>query len=282
MKNLKRLKAYIKNKSEETGINPQILFRIYMIERLIERISVSEYKNSIIIKGGVLVASMVGVNLRSTIDIDTTIKTYPVNEQSIKRLFDEILNISINDGISFEYKKIEIIRAEDEYEGYRISLNALMENAKIPIKVDITTGDVITPREIVYKYNLLFEDRCIEILSYNIETILAEKLETLLSRGIVNTRMRDFYDLYILLKLKGNIIDWSILKEAIIATSRKRGSQKVIIDGKLTITEIFTNQTMRDQWVRYQQKYLYAKAINWEEINEAISIYWDNIKLLKY
>jgi predicted nucleotidyltransferase component of viral defense system len=281
MKNLKQLKGYIKNKSDETGINPQILFRIYMIERLIERISVSEYKNLIIIKGGILVASMVGVNLRSTIDVDTTIKTYPVNEQSIKMLFDEILTMSVNDGIRFEYKKIEIIRAEDEYEGYRISLNALMENAKIPIKVDITTGDVITPREIVYKYNLLFEDRCIEILSYNIETILAEKLETLLSRGIVNTRMRDFYDLYILLKLKGNIIDWSILKEAIIATSRKRGSQKVIIDGKLTITEIFTNQTMRNHWVRYQQKYLYAAAITWEDINEAISIYWSNIELLK-
>lgn len=253
-----------------------------MIERLIERISVSEYKNSIIIKGGILVASMVGVNLRSTIDVDTTIRTYPVNEQSIKRLFDEILDIAIDDGISFEYKKIEIIRAEDEYEGYRISLDALMENAKIPIKVDITTGDVITPREIVYKYNLLFEDRSIEILSYNIETVLAEKLETLLSRGIVNTRMRDFYDLYILLKLKENIIGWSILKEAIIATSTKRGTQKVIIDGKLTITEIFTNQTMHNHWVRYQQKYSYAKAINWDDINGAISIYWDSIELLKY
>lgn len=277
MKNLRQLKDLIKNMSKEMDISAQILLRNYMLERLLERVSLSEFRDKFILKGGMLIAAIVGVDLRSTIDMDVTIKSYPVTFDTIQNVLDSILSVQIDDGVDIKLINIKEIRAEDEYSGFRVSMDALMENARIPLKVDITTGDKITPKEIVYKFDLLLEDRSIEILAYNIETVIAEKIETLISRGIANTRMRDFYDIYILSKTQGNNIDKVILKEAIRETSKKRNSVSVLLDGKLIIKEVFESDVLYSHWTRYQKEYSYAKDISWDEIKEVVFEIWDDI-----
>ena len=277
MKNLRQLKDLIKNMAKEKDINAQILLRNYMLERLLERISLSEFKDKFILKGGMLVAALVGVDMRSTIDMDATIKSYPITLNSIQSVLDSILSVQIEDGVDMQLIKIEEIRGEDEYAGFRVSLEALMDNARIPLKVDITTGDKITPKEVVYKFDLLLEDRSIEILAYNIETVIAEKFETLVTRGITNTRMRDFYDIYILSKVQGHNIDKATLTEAIISTSEKRDSRAVLLDGKLIIKEVFESDALYSHWTRYQKKYSYADDISWDEIKEVVFEMWEGI-----
>jgi predicted nucleotidyltransferase component of viral defense system len=187
----RQIKDLIRNLAKKNNVDTQILLRNYMLERLLERISLSKYKQNFILKGGMLVAAMVGLDMRSTIDMDATIKSYPLNEENLRDMFDEILNIPVNDDITITLTDISQIREEFEYECFRISLSAQIENTKIPLKVDITTGDVITPKEVQYRFTLLLENRSIYILAYNLETVLAEKMETIISRGILNTRMRD-------------------------------------------------------------------------------------------
>lgn len=279
MKNLRQIKDLIKNMTKKNSVNAQILLSNYMLERLLERISISEFRDKFILKGGMLIAALVGVDMRSTMDMDATIKAYSVTKESIKSAFDNILSVQIDDGVDIIFKNIEEIRAEDEYEGFRVSLEAYMDNARIPLKVDITTGDKITPKEVVYTFDLLLEDRSIEILAYNMETVIAEKLETIILRGIANTRMRDFYDIYILLKVHGHAIDEYLLTKAIIGTSERRGSLNVLSDGKLILEEVFSSDILYSHWTRYQKKYIYANDIEWYEIKEAIFIIWDNISI---
>lgn len=274
MKTSRQLKDLIKNMASEKDINAQILLRNYMLERLLERISISEFKDKFILKGGMLVAALVGVDMRSTIDMDATIKYYPVTEKSIREAFDIILSVPLNDGVQIKYIKIEEIRAEDEYNGFRVSLEALMDNARIPIKVDITSGDEITPKEIVYTFDLLLEDRSIDILAYNLETVLAEKIETIISRGIANTRMRDFYDVYILLKLQVYNMDNDLLTKALIATAKKRGSINLLNEGELILKEVFADNSSYKHWTRYQVKYIYANDISWKEIETSVMELW--------
>lgn len=266
MNNLRQLKDLIKNLSKENNLNAQILLRNYMLERLLERISLSDFRDIFILKGGMLIAALVGIDMRSTVDMDATIKSYPVTEKSIIDAFDHILSVPIEDGVRMEFKGIEEIRAEDEYDGFRVSLEARMESARIPLKVDITTGDEITPKEVVYTFDLLLEDRSIDILAYNIETVIAEKLETIISRGIANSRMRDFYDIYILLKVHGNKVNKSLLAEAVMATAKRRGSLDVLLEGQLILEEVFTSEILQGYWARYQKKYSYANDISWEEM----------------
>lgn len=279
MKNLRQLKDLIKNMSRENNINAQILLRNYMLERLLERISLSDFGDKFILKGGMLIAALVGIDMRSTVDMDATIKSYPVTKESIEDAFDNILSVPIDDGVSMEFKGIEDIRTEDEYNGFRVSLEARMENARIPLKVDITTGDKITPKEVIYTFKLLLEDRSIDILAYNIETVIAEKLETIISRGIANTRMRDFYDIYILLKTQWHSINKSLLSGAITATSEKRGTANLLSDGQLILEEVFSSDILYDHWSRYQKKYSYADDISWDEIKKAVFAIWDSIDI---
>lgn len=274
MKTSRQLKDLINNIAKEKDINAQILLRNYMLERLLERISISEFMDKFILKGGMLVAAIVGVDMRSTIDMDATIKAYPATEKSIKDAFDTILSVSINDGVQIIFIKIEEIRAEDEYNGFRVSLEALIDNARIPLKVDITTGDKIIPKEVVYSFDLLLEDRSISILAYNIETVLAEKVETIISRGIANTRMRDFYDIYILLKLQGHNIDNDLLTKALISTAKKRGSFNLLSDGELILKEVFSDDSSYTHWSRYQRKYTYANDILWKDIEISVMELW--------
>ena len=279
MKNAMQLKAYVKNLAKEKKISAQIVLQNYMLERLLERISVSEYRDHFILKGGFLLAAMVGLDTRATMDMDATIKELPVTKETISQMFIEICKIHIDDDISFEFGGIDDIREDDEYSGFRVSLSGNYPPMAVPLKIDITTGDKITPREMVYTFNLMFEERSINVLAYTLETILAEKLETIISRGDQNTRPRDFYDVYILNTLQKKNIDNQILKEAFAATVKKRGTEHIVTNYKEIIETVLKSSVMKDRWTRYQKEFDYAKGIQFEDtcrhIIEFIQIIFD-------
>lgn len=277
MKSARQVKDLIRNMAKEKDINAQILQRNYLFERLLERISQSEFKNHIILKGGLLVASLVGVNLRSTMDMDATIKGYPMTLPDIEHAFSEILSIQLDDGVTMALIKTEVIRDGDDYEGFRLSVEARLDQIRLPLKVDLTTGDQITPKEIDYEFTLLFEDRKIEILAYNIETVLAEKLETIISRGTANTRMRDFYDVHVLLKFYEKNISGGQLSDALIATVSYRGSLPLFTDAKEILEDVLQSPYMETSWERYRKKYPYAEDISWNMIGNSIMQLWNLI-----
>lgn len=277
MKSATQLKAQIRNLSKKNSINPQILMRNYMLERLLERISQSNFKDNFILKGGMLVAAMVGVDLRATIDMDTTVKGMPLEKETIARIFQEIIQINLEDNVFMTLKDIEEIREEADYPGLRVSLVATMGTAKIPLKVDITTGDKITPREIIYSYKLMIENRMIDVLAYNLETVLAEKLETIITRGIVNTRMRDFYDLFILINVFTDHFSYSTLKEAVKITSELRGTAEELNKAFIVFDQIENDKDMAGLWMRYQNSFSYAKDIEWISIIPVVRKVWDSI-----
>jgi hypothetical protein len=279
MRSLRQLKDLINNLAKRKHIHPQILLRFYMMERLLERIASSLYKESFILKGGMFVSSLIGVESRSTVDMDTTLKQRTVTMESIKKMFDEIILIDMDDGVIFDVNKVEEIREETDYLGFRVSLDANLEHARIPIKVDVTTGDMITPKELHYHYPLLLEDRSIEILSYNIETVIAEKMETIITRGTANTRMRDFYDIHTLYHLQFERMDFHILKQAILATANRRGTITVLQNGGEVIEEVLISQLMSNKWETYRKKFLYASNISWEQIGDSVRHIWELIDL---
>ena len=271
MTNAMQLKALIKNLAKEKCISAQLVLQNYMLERFLERISLSSYRDNYIIKGGFLIASMVGLDTRATMDMDATIKGYPVKEDSIRKMIEEILGIPIEDGITFRLQSIHEIREDDEYSGYRASLIAEYGRMAVPLKLDITSGDKITPREIEYSYKLMWENRSISILAYNLSTILAEKLETILSRADQNTRPRDYYDVYILTKLQGENIDAKTLSLALSATSEKRGSAHLFSQFRDILSTVKSSSVMKIRWENYQKDFDYAKGIEFEECCNAIS-----------
>lgn len=271
MKNAMQLKAYVKNLAKEKKISAQIVLQNYMLERLLERISVSKYHDNFILKGGFLLAAMVGLDTRATMDMDATIKGLPVTKETISGMFVEICKIHIDDDINFEFSGIDDIREDDEYGGYRVSLTGNYPPMAVPLKIDITTGDKITPREMVYSFNLMFEQRCINVLAYTVETILAEKLETIISRGDQNTRPRDYYDVYILNTLQKQNIDNQILKEAFAATVKKRGTGHIVANYKEIIETVANSTVMNNQWTRYQKEFEYAKEISFENTCKAVN-----------
>ena len=264
MKNAMQLKSTIKKISKEKGISAQLIMQNYMLERLLERISISKYQPNFILKGGFLIASIVGLDTRATMDMDATIKGLPVTEEHLLAMFTDICNIEIDDNVTFTFKSISSIRAKDEYSGYRISLTANYPPMSVPLKLDITTGDKITPREITYDFKLLLEDRTIQILSYNLETVMSEKIETVITRGDQNTRPRDFYDIYILYKLQGKNIDYSTLRKALQETARKRHSEEIIKDHKEIISVIKNSDIMNKRWKDYQKDFSYAQNIEFQ------------------
>lgn len=270
MTNAMQLKALIKNLAKEKCISAQLVLQNYMLERFLERISLSSYRDNYIIKGGFLIASMVGLDTRATMDMDATIKGYPVKEDSIRKMIEEILGIPIEDGITFRLQSIHEIREDDEYSGYRASLIAEYGRMAVPLKLDITSGDKITPREIEYSYKLMWENRSISILAYNLSTILAEKLETILSRADQNTRPRDYYDVYILTKLQGENIDDKTLSLALSATAEKRGSAHFLSQFRDILSTVKSSSVMKIRWENYQKDFDYAKGIEFEECCNAI------------
>ena len=270
MKNAMQLKAILKNMAKQKNISAQLVLQNYMLERLLERVSVSKYRDNFILKGGFLIAAMVGLDTRATMDMDATIKGYPVNEQTVQKMFEEICAIELNDDVTFTFRQIGEIREGDEYTGYRVTLTADYPPMAVPLKLDITTGDKITPKEIEYSFKLLLEDRSISILAYNLETILAEKLETVISRSDQNTRPRDYYDIYMLMKLQYHNVNLSSLKDALAATCNRRGSAEVI-KGYIQIMERVKNSTiMQEQWKKYQKEFDYASDIAFEDTCDTV------------
>lgn len=265
-----QFKAFIKKKAAEKHISAQLVMQNYMLERLIERISLSKYKQNFIIKGGFLISAIVGLDTRTTMDLDTTIKGFNLTHESIRKIFEEICKIEIEDDVSFEVAGVSDIREGDEYPGIRVALKANYPPISVPLTVDVTTGDVITPREIEYTFPLLFDERSISILAYTLETILAEKLETVLSRGITNTRPRDYYDIYTLYRLRGDTCNKKMLLLALERTTSKRGSSKILEDYPDIIAKIRTSEQLRNLWAKYQRTYEYAKGIAFDDTCDVI------------
>ncbi|MDR1522763.1 MAG: nucleotidyl transferase AbiEii/AbiGii toxin family protein [Endomicrobium sp.] len=261
MKTSTQLKALIRNLAEKKNINPEVILRNFMLERLLERISVSKYKNNFILKGGMLISAMVGIGTRATMDIDTVLKKRNFSEADIEAVIKEILSIPIDDNVKLTFKKIEELHEEADYHGYRVSIEAVLDKTKQMIKIDVSTGDFVTPKEIRYDFQLMFENRSIPLMAYNVETVLAEKLETILSRDITNTRMRDFYDIYVLTKTHS--FDKKIFKSALEKTSQNRNTTPQVAEARSIIEAIETNFLMADLWKRYQKKYAYAVDITW-------------------
>lgn len=270
MKNAMQLKAIIKNISKEKEISAQLVMQNFMLERLLERISISKYRHNFVLKGGFLIAAMVGLDTRATMDMDATIKEWPLNEESIKKMFLDICNTDLHDNITFEFKKICEIREGDKYTGYRVSLSANYPPMAVPLKLDITTGDKVTPEAIRFRYRLLLEDKEISVLAYNLETIMAEKLESIVSRGDQNTRLRDYYDVYILMKLQYKNIEPEYLKAALDATSKNRGTSEILRDYKNIIAVVKKSDVMNSQWRTYQKNYEYAADISFDEVCDAV------------
>ncbi len=264
--NAMSLKALVKNIAKDKNISSQLVLQNYVLERLLVRISKSEYKYNFILKGGLLISSMIGLDTRTTMDMDTTIKGLALTEQRINKIFTEICNIDADDNLSFEINRMEKIRETDEYGGIRVYFKAVYLPLKVPFSVDITTGDSITPSEITHSFKLMFNEGYIEVLSYNSETILAEKIETIISRSIANRRIRDYYDIYILWKFYSSEIDMNILYKAIKNTSTKRGSFELIKNYKEILDSIKNDRTIEKLWESYRKDYAYAKEITYNDI----------------
>lgn len=272
IKNRDSLKAKASNLSKKTNIPNKYLIQNFMFEALLKRISKSKYKDKFIIKGGLLLSSIFGVNLRSTMDLDTTIKGLPLDRETITRVINEITNIDVEDNVKLEIENIKDIREEELYSGFEVNLKAEFDGLKTNLMIDITTGDVITYKEVEFKYSTLFDNETINIMTYNYETIIAEKFESIISRNIDNTRMKDYYDLYMFVNLKWNDINKDTLRKAIINTSKARETLDYIDNANKYIELISDDPRLKALWNSYQNNYEYAKDIEFEDTINAIKV----------
>ena len=270
IKNKDSLKAKASNLAKTINIPNKYIIQSFIFESLLKRISKSKYKNNFIIKGGLLLSSIFGVDLRSTMDLDTTIKGLSLNIDTITKVINEIISININDNILLEIENIKKIREEEEYNGFNVNLKANFDGLKTNLMIDITTGDIITYKEIEYKYQTLFDKEPISIMTYNYETIIAEKFEAIISRNIDNTRMKDYYDLFMLIKLKGKEINSETLRKAITNTAQNRNTLNYIKDAKKYIDLISNDEHIKKLWENYQNNYNYANSISFEDTISSI------------
>ena len=270
MKTSEQIKGAIRNISKKTGVNPNSLLQMCLFEVILEKISKSKYRENFILKGGLLISSLIGVDVRSTMDMDTTLRGIPLNEVSITNILNEILAIEIDADIEYKLIKLSPIRQEDVYEDFCASISCIFGKINASLNIDITTGDVITPREMNYSYSKILEEGTIPIMTYTIETILAEKFETISSRNIFTTRARDFYDLYMIYSIYKDKIDKDLLRKAIERTSKYRGSFETALQYK-EIVELFRESEMpKELWKKYTQNNPYAKDV---DFLDTISIY---------
>lgn len=272
IKNKDSLKVKVSNLALSTNIPNKYLIQSFMFEALLKRISVSKYKDKFIIKGGLLLSSIFGVNLRSTMDLDTTIKGLPLDRTTITKVINEIISIDLKDNIKLEIENIKDIREEELYSGFNINLKAEFDGLRTNLMIDITTGDVITYKEVQFEYKTLFDNEIVNIMTYNYETIIAEKFEAIISRNIDNTRMKDYYDLYMFVNLKWNDIDKTILRKAIFNTSEKRETLNYIENVDKYIELINEDSKLKSLWKNYQNNYAYAKDISFENTIAAIKV----------
>ena len=273
-----QIKGRIKSVAKQNNADARTLMRIYMMERFLERLAQSEYRDNFIIKGGILVTAMIGVAHRSTMDIDTSMKNLNLSAEDALRVVNQVKDIDLDDGVSFEVKDVSNIMDEMEYPGIRVTMNANVGRLITPLKIDISTGDVITPRAIEFNYDLLLEDRSISLWSYNLETILAEKLQTVLARGILNTRMRDFYDIRMLLETYEDKVNKAVLKDAFAATCKKRGTDHLQEQAEEIIKIIEADEQLQVLWRAYQKKYSYAAEIDYASVISGVRKLMDWIR----
>jgi len=267
------LKATINNIAKKSKVSAQSVLQTYMLERLLERISISKYKDNFILKGGMLISAMLGIDSRTTMDIDTTIKGFELTEENVRKIMEEVCEIDLQDDITLKLNKVEEIRENDDYNGYRLTFEAKYLNSMpVIMRIDVTTGDKITYREIEYSFDMMLKDRKINVWSYNVETVLAEKFEAIIKRGVLGTRIRDFYDVHMLLKTQEKNINKKTLKVAINFTAEHRKSEDDVKNWKEVVEELENDDTMMNQWKRYQKNNFYAEGIEYEDLIESIRV----------
>ena len=263
------LKAKVRNIAKKKNIPAQVILQNYMFERLLVRLSVSEYKEKFVLKGGMLVAAIVGLDNRATMDLDTTLKNLPLTPDAIRSALEQVCAISLDDGVVFEIGTISPIREDDIYGGYRVMLNARFDTLLTPMSIDVSTGDAITPHAVQYNFSEIFDDeKSYELWAYNIETVMAEKVETILRRGVFNTRPRDFYDAYILATTQK--FDKDVFDEALSATAKHRGTVEQIADVPGILHNIEESPELRAMWDKYCKQFAYAADIKYEQIIEIL------------
>lgn len=266
-----------KKLAKESGLTQLELYQRFMFERILERISLSKYNKNFILKGGLLLSAMLGINSRSTRDMDISIKGIDVSKEKMVQVLNEILSLNIGDGVKFEMVNVTDIRADDEYGGNKYHLVGKLENLKVALEIDISTGDEITPKELNYEYISIFENKKIYIDTYNIETILAEKIETILRRGKYNARMKDYYDVYFFLTKLKNEINLEIFKQALNNTLKKREAFDYYNDYKQILNGLTNDERINNYWNTYKKKTKYAQNIEFNEIIKALEEFLDNI-----
>ncbi len=260
-----QLKARVNARAREAGVPPQAMMQNYLLERLLERLSLSPWREEVVVKGGLLISSLVGVASRTTMDLDTTVRGFTLTHESAARAFREICAAKADDDWVFEVVRTEDIRETDDYPGIRVHLLASYPPMAVPLTVDVTTGDRITPGAIAYEWPLLFDDRSVSVMAYPLETVLAEKLETVVSRGVTNTRPRDFYDIHVLWRTRSGRCDLPTLAEALDATCEKRGSVGRVAHWEAVLDEVADDATMLSLWGKYVRKTPYAKGLTLPE-----------------
>lgn len=265
-----KLKSLISKKANGDNNKSLQLYQMYFFERILERLSVSKYKTNIILKGGLLLSSIIGDDERTTKDMDATLKSIPLEKESVHQIINEIISIDLNDNVKFEIVDIKDIRLEDEYGGFKINILSMLDNTKVYLTIEFTTGDRITPREMKYNYNCIFEDKKIPIMAYTLETVIAEKYQTIISRGLLNTRMKDFYDLYVLYNEKSNIIDEKTLLLAIRNTFEYRNTKIDIEDINEIISELRKDNHLKQLWSNYNESSTFSRGIKYDDLFEPI------------
>ena len=264
------LKAKIRNLARKKDMSAHVVLQNYMFERFLERLSKSKYQDKFILKGGMLIAALVGIDNRATMDMDVTIKNYPINVESLTKVFNEICSISVDDDMMFSYSGVELIREDGIYGGFRVSIISKYDTIITPMQIDITTGDAITPREVKYLFKTIFKEGSIDVWAYNVETILAEKVETILKRGELNTRPRDFYDIYILTKTQK--FEHSIFVEALRETAKHRGTTHIFNKISNRLVEIRESESLKSRWIKYTRDYQYADGITYDDVIDALEV----------
>lgn len=268
IKTATQLKAKVRNLSGGDSLKAQTLIRNFIMERFLERVALSKYRNHFVLKGGMLVASVVGLGTRATMDIDASVRSLNLTKEDAVRIIEQILSVEIPDGVQFAITKVTDIMEEHDYPGIRIFMEATLDSLRQAIKVDISTGDVITPDAVRYSYPLMFEDRSISLWTYNLETLLAEKLETIMARGVANTRLRDFYDINILTQQKA--FDKAVLREAFLATSKQRSTEALIPEFSRIVDEVESDETMLRLWESYRSASFFVGDLSWSDVMASV------------
>ena len=270
MKTPEQLKGAIRNIAAQKNLRPQEVLQMFLFERILERLAVSRDRNNFILKGGLLISSMIGIDERTTIDMDTTVRGIPMEETEITSVILEILSLDVDDGITFAFRRIEPIREDDAYRNFRVHIEARYGKINSPMKIDITTGDEITPAAIQYDYPFLFEQKTVPVMAYTLETILAEKYETILRRNIGTTRARDFYDLHTLYRERNEEIRADVLRLAVAHTARKRGSAAELADWKEIVQDIREEPTLTSLWNNYAAENPYIGKLQFSEVVDTV------------